>query len=321
VAAFPGLWGYVYLALVDDYRVLIDAGSGFGDCSAHIEQGLFAASQLTGEDLSLPSLTHILITHGHIDHFGGLTYLRPRTAARLGLHELERGAVENHAERLAVVVRRLEAFLAEAGVSPGSRGAIIDMYRLTKGLYQSSPVDFTYTAAGMRLGPFEMLHVPGHCPGHVVIRLHDVLFCGDHVLAHTSPHQSPEALMPFTGLGHYLDSLQALSAWSNGVRLALGGHEQAITDLPARLQEIRRLHEQRLGQVLDLLSEPLTIAEISRRLFGEVKGYNILLALEETGAHVEYLYQRGHLRLANLAEMEQGAPLRYLRLPGPPPSL
>ena len=57
-------------------------------------------------------------------------------------------------------------------------------------------------------------------------------------------------------------------------------------------------------------AKPLTIAEVSRKLFGTVKGYNILLALEETGAHVEYLYQRGMLRIENLAELEQGVELK-----------
>jgi glyoxylase-like metal-dependent hydrolase (beta-lactamase superfamily II) len=188
------------------------------------------------------------------------------------------------------------------------------MYKAWKGSYQSMPVDFTYEAQGMRLGPFEMLHVPGHCPGHVVIRLHDVLFSGDHVLDKISPHQAPERLSLWTGLGHYLESLEALRPWSKEIHLTLGGHENPITDLEGRLDAIHALHMQRLQKVLDFLTEPLTIAEVSRKLFGTVKGYNILLALEEAGAHVEYLYQRGMLRIENLAELEQGVglvPIRY----------
>jgi hypothetical protein len=30
----------------------------------------------------------------------------------------------------------------------------------------------------------------------------------------------------------------------------------------------------------------------------------VLLALQETGAHIEYLYQRGELAVANLEEVE-----------------
>lgn len=311
---FPGLWGYAYVVLVEDYRVLIDTGSGFYDSNQHLEEGLKTASSLAGMDVSLPNLTHILITHGHIDHFGGLSHVRPHTSALLGIHELDRGIVTNHAERLAIVSHRLEEFLAEAGVPPGEHNPILKLYRMTKELYQSVPVDFTYEAQGMHLGPFEILHVPGHCPGHVVIRLHDVLFCGDHVLSEITPHQAPERLTPSTGLEHYLESLEALRRWGQGVNLTLGGHENPMTDLGGRLDAIRALHMQRLQKVLDFLADPLTVAEISQRLFGEVKGYNTLLALEESGAHVEYLYQRGMLRLDNLADLEQGVdlmPVRY----------
>jgi len=324
---FPILWGYAYLALLEEqdpqdgrqavYRVLIDTGSGYGDSNAQLEAGLEQASRLAGEKIGLQDLTHVLITHGHIDHFGGLVHVRPRTSARVGVHELDLRNLTNYEERLSVVARRLGEFLVEAGVSPGSRDRIIELYLITKGLYHSVKVDFTYEAIGMRLGPFEMLHVPGHCAGHVVIRLHDLLFSGDHVLHHTSPHQSPEHLTLSTGLEHYLKSLEDVRPWSGEVRLTLGGHEEPITDLAARLDEIRGLHMQRLAQVLDLTAKPRTIAELSHALFGEVHGYNVLLALEEAGAHVEYLYQRGCLGIANLADLEsQGGPVpvRYVRL-------
>jgi len=39
-----------------------------------------------------------------------------------------------------------------------------------------------------------------------------------------------------------------------------------------------------------------------------------LLALEEAGAHVEYLYEHGKLEIANLDEVDNGgglAPIRY----------
>jgi glyoxylase-like metal-dependent hydrolase (beta-lactamase superfamily II) len=317
---FPGLWGYAYLALLDHqdipYRVLIDAGSGFGESNQHLESGLRAVGELTGRPLSLEDLTHILITHGHIDHFGGLTYVRQRTQASLGVHELDLRNLANHEERLAVVAQRLETFLIEAGVPEEWHTQLLDLYKLTKSLYRSIKVDFTYEAVGMRLGPFEMLHVPGHCAGHVAIRLYDVLFSGDHVLAQISPHQSPEHLTLSTGLDHYLRSLEHLRAWAGGVRLTLGGHNAPILDLPTRLDEIHALHANRLQQVLDQLDKPRTIAEVSHILFGKVHGFNVLLALEETGAHIEYLYQRGLLAIENLGQVEQSKdpiPILYTR--------
>lgn len=170
----------------------------------------------------------------------------------------------------------------------------------------------------MRVGPFRMLHVPGHCAGHVVIRLHDVLFSGDHVLNETSPHQSPEHLTLSTGLDHYLKSLERLRWWAKGVRLTLGGHKQPIIDLQKRIEEIRQVHRERLEKILVLFETPHTVHEISAALFGDVYGYNVLLALEEAGAHVEYLYQRGLLAIENLTELENSpepTAIRYRCLP------
>ena len=319
---FPILWGYAYLVLVDDpehgsYKVLIDTGSGFGESNQHLEGGFEQVSRLTGQPIGLADLSHIFITHGHIDHIGGLGYVRPRTQARLGVHELDLRNLTNYEERLTVVARRLESYLAEAGVPADRRREVIDMYKFPKSLFRSVRVDFTYEAVGMRVGPFEFLHVPGHCAGHVAIRLHDVVFSGDHVLSDLSPHQSPEQLTLSTGLEHYLKSLDVFEDWAGSVRLTLGGHREPITDLPARLEAIRQVHRERLGRVLELLEESHTIAEVSRLLFGDVHGYNVLLALEETGAHVEYLDQRGLLRINNLGEVEQNhepVPIYYQKL-------
>lgn len=319
---FPGFWGYAYLVLVkhegETYRVLIDTGSGFGASNQQLEANLEQASHDSGLDLRLETLTHILITHGHIDHFGGLTFIRPRTRAKIGVHELDLRNLTNYEERLVIVTRRLDEYLAEAGEAEERRMRLIEMYNLTKSLYRSVQVDFTLEAVGMSVGPFEMLHVPGHCAGHVVIRLHDLLFSGDHVLASTSPHQSPERLTSSTGLGHYLHSLKDLSLWAgDGVRLTLGGHKDPIHDLQTRIHAIESLHQERLKTVLEILGEPQTLSGVSRALFGETSGYNALLAIEEAGAHLEYLYHRGLLGITNLAEISASTgcvPIIYQRL-------
>lgn len=312
---FPILCGYAYLVLLEhdgqNYRVLIDAGSGYGDSNKQLENGLQLIAEQTREAICLENLTHVLVTHGHIDHFGGLSYVRPRTTALIGIHELDLRNVINYEQRLTMASRRLCVFLHESGVAAKDVQRLIEMYNLMKSVSHSVRVDFTYEAIGMRLGPFELLHVPGHSAGHVVFRLHDILFSGDHVLNDTSPHQSPERLTLSTGLDHYLHSLDALQAWVGPVRLTLGGHKEPIIDLCARLDAIRALHYERLAMVLDLFEEPCTTADVARTLFGEVSGYNELLALEEAGAHIEYLYQRGKLNIVDTKETE------YCEKPGP----
>ena len=74
------------------------------------------------------------------------------------------------------------------------------------------------------------------------------------------------------------------------------------------------MHHDRLADFLDFLQEPYTVAELSHQYFGEVQGYNVLLALEEVGAHLEYLYQYGQLEIVNRDELENSphpVPIRY----------
>jgi glyoxylase-like metal-dependent hydrolase (beta-lactamase superfamily II) len=116
----------------------------------------------------------------------------------------------------------------------------------------------------------------------------------------------------------YLQSLQSVRSWAKDVRLTLGGHEKPITDLAGRTDAIQQIHRERIEKVLGLLEQPHTISEVSWELFGEVHGYTVLLALEEAGAHVEYLYQRGLLGIENLEELENNSrpvPIRYRSLP------
>ena len=315
--AFPDFWVYAYVVLVDDYRVLIDTGSGFHKNNQHIEEGLIAAGELLGETIDLSDLTHAFITHGHIDHFGGLSFVDSKTDALIGVHELDLHNLTHTEERLTIIAHRLERYLAEAGLDSETSQELLQIYKMTKLNYRPVKVDFTYEAVDMQIGPFEMLHVPGHCAGQVIIRLHDVLFSSDHVLNEISPHQAPERLSLFTGLSHYLQSLESTQRWSEGIHLSLGGHNAPIPNLNARIQEIQALHQVRLKEFLDLLAEPHTIAEISKKYFGKMHGYNILLALEEAGAHVEYLYERGQLEIANIDEVANGgglAPIRYKTL-------
>jgi glyoxylase-like metal-dependent hydrolase (beta-lactamase superfamily II) len=306
---FPGLVGNVYFVVTGKYRVLIDTGSGFGESNQDLVRGLEEVSEIRNEDCSLNTINHVFITHGHIDHFGGLSYIKERSDAKICIHELDRRIVSNHQERLSIAAHRLDEFLTEAGLPDDIRQKEIELYKITKSLYRSVDVDLTYESIGMRIGPFKFFHVPGHCAGHVLIKLHEILFTGDHILDKTSPHQAPEQITLSTGLETYLHSLEKTRPLAEIIKLSLGGHEGPIIDLEKRIEEIRLVHRERLQRILNILADPHVINDISKYLFGKVDGYTVLLALEETGAHVEYLYQRGFLQITNLNELEDDSRL------------
>jgi len=308
--AFPNFWVFVYLIQIGELNVLIDTGSGSEISNTSLEQGVAKA----GIDFS--DLTHILLTHGHIDHYGGLAYLRERTQAKIGVHELDLGTITTHEARVALFESKLNFFLLKANVPLERRIELLSMYRLTKKFFHSVPVDFTYEALGMHVGPLKLIHVPGHCAGHVALKMDNVIFCGDLILERVIPHQSPEELLPFMGIYHFLESLAAFEGWAEGATVILNGHDEPIYDLSREINKIRDRLYRRINQTLRTLSRPRTIVETTEEVYGDSNGYNALLVFEKVGAYIEYLLQRGLVEIANPGELEDDpqAAIKYQRI-------
>jgi glyoxylase-like metal-dependent hydrolase (beta-lactamase superfamily II) len=303
--AFPGLVAHTYLLVGAGPVTLVDTGSGYGDSTAQLLAGFEAVRREFGEPVAARDIKRIIITHGHVDHFGGLAQATGPIDAEVGIHELDRWVLVSYEERLLVATKALRFYLAQAGVTPERRAELIELYSYSKRHVRSVAVDFT-VGDGEELDGLRFIHTPGHCPGQVCILVGDVLLCADHVLPVTTPHQFPESITSWTGLGHYLDALKKI-AQVDGVRLALGGHEEAIGDFYGRVTRIERDHQRKLEWVRELLRAPegLTIQELTSRMYPRVRGWDVLLALTEVGAHVEYLYERGALGVVNLAELER----------------
>jgi len=76
--AYPSFWVYGYLLIKDDYCILVDCGSGTEASHENLLDGLSHFGYGPGD------LTHILFTHAHIDHYGGMSLLKPLTDAKIG---------------------------------------------------------------------------------------------------------------------------------------------------------------------------------------------------------------------------------------------
>lgn len=304
---FPKFIGYSFLMLGAGVPTLIDTGSGFEQSTQDLLQGLRTIQFDFGEKIDVTDIERIIISHGHIDHFGGLTAMIEATSgASVGVHPLDRRVLTNYAERRTVATKDVTIFLERAGLSEERVNKMLEMYGASKQMFTSVDVDFIIEE-GQVLDGVQFYHVPGHCSGQVAMRLDDVLLSADHILSRTSPHVAAESITNWTGLAHYRESLRKIRKL-DGIDLVLGGHEDPMHNLHDRIDSIQKRIDEKLVWMMDIIRDsgkPLTINEISKQRYLDKHGFDVLLAIQEAGAYVEYLYDRGYLGIANLDEVER----------------
>ncbi len=309
---FPTLRGYAHLVIAGGYVALVDVGSGQGASDAQLRDGFARVAAEWGERVAWADLDRIVITHAHIDHHGGLNMVAGLSGAPIAIHELDRRVLIHYEERLALTRFRLAVFLRRAGVAEAARAKLLTMYGWSKGIFHSLRVDDVLRDGDTLDELFRVVHVPGHCPGQVCLLIDDVLLTADHVLPNVAVFLAPESLTASTGVDHFLQSLRKVGAL-DGVRLALGGHDQPVHDLRQAVATIEATQAARIARIHEACATPRSIAEITAAIYPDIGGYDELLALQKVGAYIEYLDQRGLLAVANLdevAEDEAGVP-RY----------
>lgn len=105
------------------------------------------------------TLTHILLTHGHFDHLGGVAKLKANTNAKIAIHTSEAEALFDDNMSLAVI--------AGTSIEPSKADILLDGGEIIAN------------------SEFEVkvIHTPGHSPGSVcyLIEGENIMFSGDTV--------------------------------------------------------------------------------------------------------------------------------------------
>lgn len=282
----------IYLILSEPYT-LIDAGPDTDEARAVLEKAL------AERDLSLSDLKRVVLTHAHSDHSGLADWLHRVSGARIFLHPFE----------LAKLIRpqnffddRL-AFLAETGCP---LTAIQEMLAARDRLpHPRVSEDCAVTLRGgeglsFEEGVLQVFHLPGHAQGHLCLydREGGHFFAGDFLLPHITPNPVAEFDPGQPGkrikvLSFYLQGLERI----NGLEITTvwPGHGEAFSDHRRLIAAYRAHHESRLRYILELLRTrgELTVYQLTRLAFPDLKGFAIFLGLSEIQAHVDLLQDRG----------------------------
>lgn len=234
---------------------------------AHAEAVLAALKP--GEHIS-----HILVTHSHIDH----SPLAGDLAARTGAEVLAFGA---HGAGMSDVMRALSEATENIG---GGEGGDAD-FRPDRHLADGESVEgqgWTLTA----------LHTPGHLSNHLCFALEGtgVLFSGDHVMGWATTMVSP----PDGDLSAFMGSLTKVAARDD--RLYLPGHGAPIENPKRLVEHIFNHRKLRERQILDCLAKaPATPADLTADIYESIDRRLWPAASRNVLAHLIDLHMQGRV--------------------------
>lgn len=250
--------------------------------------------------------TDIFVTHLHSDH-AGLIHLIATPSTRIFMSEADGKIVAGGRE--SDFWERFREFYRFTGLYAGGhvRG-VEDHPGYAYAPPASDRIEFVpsghVVAAGRR--SLRTVLAKGHTRGHLCLYEPEerILFSGDHVLGKITPNIT-QMSFDHDALGEYLDSLELVAGL--GAKIAYPGHRVPIADLPGRVCELRRHHERRLEEVMDIVGDggPDTV-EVTRRMrwsltienWDDYPPAQKLFSAGEALAHLHYLTLRGRLRMS-----------------------
>ena len=177
--------------------LVIDEASG---AAALVDPGDDAATLIAAVRASGASLEAIWLTHAHLDHLGAVAALKREWDAPIMLHPADLPLYRNAGRQAAAYGLQLDD-------PPEPDEDLHDGQRLSLGSLV-----------------FEVMHAPGHSPGHVVIYGHGVAFVGDCLFAGSVGRTD----LPLSDGAALLQSLKRIAALPAETRV-LSGHGPATT--------------------------------------------------------------------------------------------
>jgi glyoxylase-like metal-dependent hydrolase (beta-lactamase superfamily II) len=106
----------------------------------------------------------------------------------------------------------------------------------------------------IQIGDYNLqcLLTPGHTQGHICLydEKKQILFSGDHVLYDITPHIESWSY-EVNSLKNYLESLEKIR--NLPVTIVLPGHRNSFANLKQRIDELKKHHQNRVNEVLEVL--------------------------------------------------------------------
>lgn len=279
----------VYL-LKGDETVLVDTGPHHDTSLDRLEKGL------RRRGVEIEDLDIVLITHGHVDHYGQAGRIASASGAEVWVHKLDRDTVADFSRTYDKRREFYKEQFLQTGIPAETLKLLGRFFDYLKGLAREAPVHKTFEGGdvlNLAGWDFEVIHTPGHSAGSACLQHDATLLAGDTVLKHITPNAAfGGADGESVGMADYLQSLDTLG--ERDVRKVYTGHGPPVGDLAGFIQNYRDLYLARRDTFLDLLAGGShTAMELVNHLFGSLPIEEVFLGITEILGHLEILLREG----------------------------
>ena len=256
---------------------------------------------------SMVDIKRVIVTHGHIDHFGHLGTsgkIYNEAKPEILIHPMDEyratAGVEELIGKLDQNARRFMAMgLLERDVNRVFRNYVKLMRRFYKPLYRYS---FVEDGDEIEFGEFylKVVETPGHTGGSISLfdeGREQMLFSGDHIMNGITTNPLPEMTTdPGVGLIPYLDSLKKVL--SLNPKVIYPGHGEVIKDPKGYIETTIAFHDdlsKRIKSSLD--NDWITSAGLTSRMFPGLSGIYSSHVVFEVNSYLEAFCQVGEAEL------------------------
>ncbi|MBK1786898.1 MBL fold metallo-hydrolase [Prauserella cavernicola] len=300
----------VYALVHGDSLALVDSGWALDEAQEQLEAALGALGA------GLADIDRFLVTHVHRDHYTLAVAVRRKFGGRIALGLLEEPSLTITARPDTHPMLAQVRLLRRAGAAPLAdeiEALFAERGRNTEAALWEEPDEWLTSDTRVVLPGRELdvVHTPGHTTGHVVYtdRAAGLMFSGDHVLPHITPSigfQPAPAELP---LRDYLDSLRLVREMPD-LRM-LPAHGPVSPSVHARVDELLDHHDARLTAIGETVANGARTAYESAlrltwtrraRALTDLDVFNRMLAVLETGAHLDLLAHQGKLTATTAEE-------------------
>ncbi len=278
---------------------------------------------LTSIGASVTDVHGVLVTHMHLDHLGLAGRVREASGAWVALHPADANLISRPDYRdLQLALDGDVARLQVLGASAAEAHESVNHSKVSRVAYAGLEPDRLLADGEFVDVPswhLRAVHTPGHTPGHTMFvdEDTDTVFAGDHILPRITPNISVTRGVEGNPLGDYLTSLQATAKIV--AREIYPAHEWRFTGLPARVEQLLTHHQERSGEIVDLLGhdDGLTPWEVAPHLtwsrpWSHYQGRTRMQAVTETAAHLVYLAGTGRVTVRTIGS--EGSPRYFVSL-------